>query len=249
MRARWCAFSFPLIAGVRQRSRSPAFSHANTSSTLQIFGELWKGPQLVPVRTPPIRWHFRAGRLQARGAQTHCVGPQVHREIRLLVIRFNDVFIRSTYCSWSPDSEHVLTASRDGTCKLWRINGTAAGTATAAFVCLHTFTPFAGVAVTAVDILRYPYAGETSDAGSAGGWLVALGAESGDLQVRRFASGGANAEADSFPVASTVPDSHCHGATVRRIRWRPVNPEGQVQELEFASCGEDRTVRVHRLRI
>jgi WD40 repeat protein len=175
------------------------------------------------------------------------VGPQVHREIRLHVIWFNDVFIRSTFCSWSPDSEHVVTASRDGTCKLWHIEGTAADTSSAEFVCLHTFTPFAGVAVTALDILRNPYAGETSDAGLAGGWLVALGAESGDLQVRRFAPGGANAETDCFPVVSTVPDSHCHGATVRRIRWRPVNLE--VPELEFASCGEDRTVRVHRLYI
>jgi hypothetical protein len=90
-RARWCASSFPLIAGVRQRSRSPALSLADTSSTLQIFGELWKGPQLVPVRTPPIRWYFRTGRLQARGAQAHRVGPQVRREISLLVMWFNNV--------------------------------------------------------------------------------------------------------------------------------------------------------------
>jgi WD40 repeat protein len=201
----------------------------------------------VPVRTPPIRWYLRAGRLQARGAQTHCVGPQVRREFCLLVNAVLNVIFRYTYCSWSPDSEHVVTASRDGTCKLWHIKGMAVDIASAEFVCLHTFTPFAGVAVTALDILRYPYAGETSDAGSAGGWLVALGAESGDLQVRRFAPGVANAETDCFPVVSTVPDSHCHGATVRRIRCRPVNPE--VQVLEFASCGEDRTVRVHRLCI
>lgn len=137
----------------------------------------------------------------------------------------------------------MVTASRDGTVKLWRLNAAADGSIVE-LDCVHTFTPFGGVAVTALDVLR-----STSAEPVAEGWLLALGAESGDLQVRRYRPSEVSGE--PFALLLSVPDSHCHGATVRRIRWRPVpvgsSSSGGDGVVEFASCGEDRTVRVHRV--
>ena len=57
----------------------------------------------------------------------------------------------------------------------------------------------------------------------------------------------------------TVPSKHQHTATVKKLRWRKTSSiggigsiggsMGRVNEMMFASCGEDTTVRVHRLMV
>jgi hypothetical protein len=110
-------------------------------------------------------------------------------------------------------------------------------------VSVCTFSPFAGTAVTAVDIF-HPVGGASAILNTEG-WMMALGAETGNIQVHRLPCGGA---AEAYPEPAlllSVPATHAHGATVRRIRWRPRGDDEQA--LEFASCGEDKTVRVHRI--
>lgn len=155
--------------------------------------------------------------------------------------------------SWTPDSSHVLTTSRDGSCKIWRVTELSESSQHTDLVCVETFSPFSGIAVTAVDVYTPAVDTTQSIAIAATGWLVALGAETGELQVVRInpsllsakpCAGDVGESAAAVVSIVAVPEGHCHGATVRRIRWRP-RSGGEC--VEFASCGEDKTVRVHQL--
>lgn len=167
--------------------------------------------------------------------------------------------------SWTQDSSHLITVARDGIVKVWQLMLQSDETGTQQVVDLlavHSFSPFAGAAVTAVDICRSGPLGmltlgqdPNSPTAMQAAWLVALGAESGDLQVWQVGIAG-NAEYASHALLA-VPEAHAHGATVRRLRWRPQPSAGVVAgeekegnvSWELASCGEDRTVRVHRISL
>jgi hypothetical protein len=138
-------------------------------------------------------------------------------------------------------------------------------------VCVHSFAPLAGASITAVDVrlAENSSAGtrtstststSTKEAGAAACCLMAIGAETGDLQVWKIASSvsgsaaattadvGELASAVSVELLLTVPDARCHGATVRRVRWKPSSSSSNMEPYyELASCSEDRTVRVHRV--
>lgn len=137
--------------------------------------------------------------------------------------------------------------ARDGLCKVWKVTTSPSDGVDSASIsldCVHSFTPFGGVSVTAVDICKSRLSWLPPAE-----WLVALGAESGELQVWRVrASSGAGYTSE---IMLSVPQGHAHGATVRRIRWRPTSSQYQSKvecaHVDLASCGEDRTVRVHRI--
>lgn len=144
--------------------------------------------------------------------------------------------------------------ARDGLCKVWKVHDNSAD-GSVSLDCVHTFTPFGGVSVTAVDICK-SQRGFHRDK-----WLVAVGAESGDVQIWQVSLPGASTEGGAAAavaseytseVVLSVPEGHAHGATVRRLRWRPYSAQsqaaaGQSVHMDLASCGEDRTVRVHRI--
>lgn len=142
----------------------------------------------------------------------------------------------------------MVTASRDGSCKVWKLTTETneQGQLVYDLACVCTFSPFGGTAVTAVDIFHQVGGASAVASPDPEGWMMALGAETGDIQVHRLPCGRDSAEAYPEPaLLLSVPATHAHGATVRRIRWRPRGDDEQA--LEFASCGEDKTVRVHRL--
>ncbi len=151
--------------------------------------------------------------------------------------------------------------ARDGIVKVWRVELQTDETGTlqvSDLLAVHSFTPFAGAAVTAVDVCRSGPLDKLTAAvqgtSSATAWLVALGAESGDLQVWQVGPVDSASEEDAAYASHallTVPEAHAHGATVRRLRWRPQQSQKESEETswELASCGEDRTVRVHRISL
>lgn len=152
--------------------------------------------------------------------------------------------------------------AREGVAKVWRVQvqTDVDGNESVDLVNVYSFTPFAGVAATAVDVCRSGplshvssiHSLDTTASSLQSAWLVALGAETGDLQVWRVGSREVESgiEYESH-LLHTVSDAHSHGATVRRLRWRPqtavVTGEVSAVSWELASCGEDRTVRVHRV--
>jgi len=109
-------------------------------------------------------------------------------------------------------------------------------------VCVKSFNPFDGTSVTAVDVTAVAKSPTSIAAESRCQWVMALGSERGDMRVY-LVNGGSLMESATLLLA--VPTHHSHGATVRRLRWRAP----RFDHLEWASCGEDRTLRVHRMTI
>lgn len=135
------------------------------------------------------------------------------------------------HCSWTSDSSKLITVSRDGVCKVWKVCESADGSCVD-LEAVHSFTPFGSVSVTALDVIDY----------QDGSWLVAFGAESGDLVVERLSP-----EGTSNTLVCKVDAKFSHGATVKRIRWRRNQASEKCTSFQFASCGEDNTVRIHDL--
>ena len=140
------------------------------------------------------------------------------------------------------DTLVLLTASRDGSCKVWAVrSGLSDSERVSALVCKFSFSPFAGVAVTAVQLRVH-----TSAAG-VGQMQAAVGSEQGELQLWASSTAGAGSagSADSggsiyeFDAVGCVHSGNCHGAAVRAIRWSA----GGL----LASAGDDGCVRVLQL--
>ncbi len=134
--------------------------------------------------------------------------------------------------SWLPSYDadgncKLLTASRDGTCKLWNVRAVVEEGENP-LECLHTFTPFDKAAVTAATCAPLRRDGAET--------VLALGSERGDLCFWVYPPGGA---AEPREVCC-VPEWACHGAAVKCLRWRPGGNE-------IASCGEDHTVRLYKV--
>jgi WD40 repeat protein len=146
--------------------------------------------------------------------------------------------------SWSSDNELLATGSRDGTCRIWQVRQEE----NAYFLdCLLSFSPFNGIAVTALDIgpkirmnssSRQPAENAISDGGVISGAssgadgesgvcdVIAVGAESGEIQcwalktLERRNHDCASTTLAVEPMTAT-PTQHCHGAAVKRLAWSP----------------------------
>jgi WD40 repeat protein len=154
-----------------------------------------------------------------------------------------------------------LTASRDGKCGVWRVAQVGSGVdkddgMQYSLQQLYMFTPFGGVAVTALDC-----AFNLASSGDSQAWLIALGGEDGSLSCWQVTAAVQHDKAaDSASVPSTtsclrqVPSSYAHGMQVRRVRFNrhSVPPTiaaeaGLVKskdKLLLASISEDHTVRI-----
>lgn len=139
--------------------------------------------------------------------------------------------------SWCPDGHLLVTASRDGSCKLW--HPSVAGSR---LTCVGSFMPFASQPVTAIAF--HP---STIPLHGAEVWLMAVGAESGHLQLWSLHT--AKAEEYLPSALASVSECYAHTKAVKRIRWRPAQELHDVNDriaLDWASCGDDHTVRIHR---
>ena len=125
-----------------------------------------------------------------------------------------------------------MTASRDGTCKIWRLN-TGSGSDRRC-ECVLQWTPFSGAAVTAVDISSL-----VTDCD-----LLACGSEGGEISVWRLNSLSTSPQAHSIVGTSA---NQSHGMSVKRLKWSPVEFKksgGLERVLRLGSCGDDHTVRI-----
>lgn len=117
-------------------------------------------------------------------------------------------------------SSSLITASRDGTCKIWRMDAAAAETLTS----VSTFTPCQGASVTALDTLR------VHDA-----FICVIGSEHGEVVLWRVGLD----LSQPAPVIE-LSETYRHGSAVKRLSWNRT----KNNELQFASAGDDNTVRI-----
>ncbi len=140
--------------------------------------------------------------------------------------------------------------ARDGIVKIWNIISSSDenAKATVQLVLGLSFSPFDGISVTSLDILSIPV--NISCIGQSY-CLIALGAENGDIQIWGIAEDFATVK-----MMCSVPAIYCHGATVHKLKWRAnaaacdisdsrMLSSSTTSKLYLASCGEDRSVRVH----
>lgn len=147
------------------------------------------------------------------------------------------------------------TASRDGSLKVWRISNSKGDNGLYDVEPLCVVSPFMGSAVTAVDVTATTVALSTGD-DQCPGWLLAIGAECGGVQVwflskaALLASPSGSDGHDAGELCSmmhSVLPEYSHGATVRRLKWCPVatsEVDGAAVKWKLASCGDDHSVRV-----
>jgi WD40 repeat protein len=175
-------------------------------------------------------------------------------------------------CGWTVDGQCLATGSRDGVCKLWSV-GPATADGAVAIQCVHSFSPFAGVSVTALDFgpcvpatgpgmlwaadpgdlpvgSGAPSQSQSHSHSHSHSHLLALGSEAGDISYWELVCAGQDAVAVRGAQVATVSPAHCHGATVKRISWAPdakVVGATRAGVWKVASGGEDHCVRVFAL--
>jgi WD40 repeat protein len=136
--------------------------------------------------------------------------------------------------SWIPRRHRLITVARDGICKIWEVKSNSD-----AFdlVNLSSFQPFDGIPVTAISLC------ERSIATNESYYIAVIGSEEGKLQVWKL-----DDENDAKETILEVPLPFCHGKAIKRLAWRnqrSVETSSERKIFEFASCGEDNSVRIH----
>lgn len=128
--------------------------------------------------------------------------------------------------------------------------------------CLYSFSPFEGVSVTAI---AFGPKIRVESEGHENGVLLAAGSEGGDINY--WVMGSENAS-----MLSSTPSVYCHGGSVKRLAWTPhsilssfpinhekidthkCNKDNEIENPDvfsiwrIASCGDDNTVRVYKIR-
>ena len=147
-------------------------------------------------------------------------------------------------CSWSHDDRLLATGSRDGTARIWARTPATLELKDLAMIRPVSAAPGTTASVTAVAFSPRPRGLD------AAGYVLAIGLESGDIEVWR---GG---DAAPWGCVLRFADGLAHAASVRRLRWRPRSPAGagesdggQEEEMVLASCGADHAVRIAAVRL
>ena len=164
----------------------------------------------------------------------------------------------------------LLTASRDGTCKLWTVQAGLSPSEREgkSLCCVHSFEPFGGVSVTAVQFNPNPHFtthNKNEEHKEVLRIQLVVGSELGDLHIWNIdhTQTAALEHVWSSSHSTTIPYHIAHGAAVRRIRFapmvkktfesvengnKPFDAIGTEQPIQLmATCGNDHTLRIFRL--
>jgi len=148
-------------------------------------------------------------------------------------------------CSWSHDDRLLATGSRDGTIKVWQVVRAEGGPMQIQLA--STSTPKscqAGAGGDAASVTAVAFAPRM---GGAEGreYLLAIGMEVGRMELW-----GCDGN-QTWSCRHIIDPSLSHAAGVRRLKWRPLQPDsdtsqdgGAGQQLYLASAGSDHAVRI-----
>lgn len=135
-------------------------------------------------------------------------------------------------CDWSHDSKHFATGSRDGKCVMWYRDENETSTAST----LGQFKSAGvldepGQSLTAI-AFAHSYLNN-----SAGTYLIAIGCESGQINLFSFAS--------EWKLLLRLGANLAHHLTVKKLAFRPLTKYNK--KIQLASCGDDHLVRIYEV--
>lgn len=131
----------------------------------------------------------------------------------------------------------MVTASRDGNCKIWKITSNA-DSSTVQLQTSHSFSPFGSVPVTAVELDKIHSFQNDSH------WIMVVGSEQGSMQIWKLSK-----ISGEPSLMFEVPSMYCHSKAVRRLKWRPTSTHDYCNEYEWVSGSEDSSIRVHKMTV
>jgi elongator complex protein 2 len=137
---------------------------------------------------------------------------------------------------FNPTDETVFASgSRDGCCKIWKIQDTTSCNV----ALLHSFTPTcSALEGKPISVTALSFAPTTSRANV----YLAIGTESGMIEMWTVPLCVDGSTAFCF----AIPAAHCHSSSVTKLAWRP-HHEGKLSML-LASCSSDNGCKVFELR-
>uniref|UniRef100_A0A2I3GHJ6 Elongator complex protein 2 n=1 Tax=Nomascus leucogenys TaxID=61853 RepID=A0A2I3GHJ6_NOMLE len=147
-------------------------------------------------------------------------------------------------CDWSPDSKYFFTGSRDKKVVVW-------GECDSTDDCIeHNIGPCSSVldvggAVTAVSVCPALHPSQR--------YVVAVGLECGKICLYTWKKTDQVPEINDWTHCVETSQSQSHTLAIRKLCWRNCSGKTEQKEAEgaewlhFASCGEDHTVKIHRV--
>ncbi|XP_025220658.1 elongator complex protein 2 isoform X5 [Theropithecus gelada] len=151
-------------------------------------------------------------------------------------------------CDWSPDSKYFFTGSRDKKVVVW-------GECDSTDDCIeHNIGPCSSVldvggAVTAVSVCPalHPALHPSQR------YVVAVGLECGKICLYTWKKTDQVPEINDWAHCVETSQSQSHTLAIRKLCWKNCSGKTEHKEAEdaewlhFASCGEDHTVKIHRV--
>nr|XP_045233718.1 elongator complex protein 2 isoform X2 [Macaca fascicularis] len=151
-------------------------------------------------------------------------------------------------CDWSPDSKYFFTGSRDKKVVVW-------GECDSTDDCIeHNIGPCSSVldvggAVTAVSVCPalHPALHPSQR------YVVAVGLECGKICLYTWKKTDQVPEINDWTHCVETSQSQSHTLAIRKLCWKNCSGKTEHKEAEdaewlhFASCGEDHTVKIHRV--
>uniref|UniRef100_A0A2K6RU29 Elongator complex protein 2 n=1 Tax=Rhinopithecus roxellana TaxID=61622 RepID=A0A2K6RU29_RHIRO len=147
-------------------------------------------------------------------------------------------------CDWSPDSKYFFTGSRDKKVVVW-------GECDSTDDCIeHNIGPCSSVldvggAVTAVSVCPALHPSQR--------YVVAVGLECGKICLYTWKKIDQVPEINDWTHCVETSQSQSHTLAIRKLCWKNCSGKTEHKEAEdaewlhFASCGEDHTVKIHRV--
>jgi WD40 repeat protein len=146
------------------------------------------------------------------------------------------------------DSSTLVTGSRDGFVKIWRVADNESGVKIKE---MYRFQPKCkGLKkvepVTATAFASMSVSIEVGNESISHG-ILAIGMECGLVEIWAIPLG-ENSSADCAPrVLHSIPVQDCHIGVVKKLAWRP--PQKDEKGLTLASCSTDHGVRFYQLNL
>ncbi|KAL5487931.1 ELP2_1 [Sanghuangporus weigelae] len=134
-------------------------------------------------------------------------------------------------CAWAHENDIFVTASRDKTVKIWHVHDLSSKKQTPR----HTIK--LKEAATAVAL---------TEASPDGRRLLAIGTENGEISIYD----GLKETPEKWTQQVCLGKSIAHLGQIHRMSWRPRRQDGEiVSGYQLATCSEDGTLRIIRIRV